>query len=92
MAFISDSICKEIAPEFVCLNDVTLAKASELGFSKRKFLFRCFFFTQDNRDINFFGDGIGTYGTYTLDVKDDHIFTMMKHIAKLKGLDINVLA
>lgn len=86
MAFIPKDITESIANEITCINQSNINKAIDLEWSERKFLFKVFFVTQDSRDECFFGNGIGTRGTYTLDVKDEHIFTMMKGILKLKGL------
>ena len=86
MVFINASITKQISDEITCLTQANINKAIDTGWTMRAFLFKVFYVVQDHRGEAFFGDGIGTYGTYTLDVKDDHIFTMMKAIMKLKGL------
>lgn len=85
MAFINADITKAISDEITCINQSTINKAIDNGWSLRAYLFRVFYVVQDHRGESFFGNGIGTRGTYILDVKDDHIFTMMKAILKLKG-------
>ena len=84
--FISTEIAQAISLDMHVLTQDNIDKAKSLDWSMRKFLFAVFYTTQDHRDSNFFGDGIGTRGTYTLDVKDEHIFSMMKYILKYKGL------
>lgn len=85
MAFINADITKLISDEITCINQANINKAIDNGWSLKHFLFKVFYVVQDHRGEAFFGDGIGTHGTYTLDVKDEHIFTMMKAILKLKG-------
>ena len=37
-------------------------------------------------NIDYYNPNTGQSSTYTLDVKDEHIFSMMKYILKYKGL------
>ena len=90
MAFISTEITQSISNEITCINQSTITKAISLGWSLRAYLFKVFYTVQDYRGELFFGDGIGTHGTYILDVKDHHIFTMMKSIMQIKGLSYEV--
>ncbi|AYR04347.1 hypothetical protein ABPK482_gp01 [Acinetobacter phage vB_AbaP_APK14] len=85
MAYINADITKAISDEITCITQENINKAIDNGWSLRSFLFKVFYVVQDHRGESFFGDGIGTKGTFILDVKDEHIFTMMKTILKLKG-------
>lgn len=92
MAFISTEITKSISDEIACMTQDTINKAISKGWSLRRYLMQVFYVVESYRGEAFFGDGVGTHGTYTLDVKDDHIFTMMKKIMRLKGLEYTVSA
>lgn len=92
MAFISTEITKSISDEIACMTQDTINKAISKGWSLRRYLMQVFYVVESYRGEAFFGDGVGTHGTYTLDVTDDHIFTMMKKIMRLKGLDYIVSA
>lgn len=92
MAFINATITESIAKELTCITQDNINKAIGLGMSQQAFLFKVFFTVQDFRNESFFGDGRGTHGSFTLDVKDAHIYTMLKSILKIKGLDYKVSA
>lgn len=90
MAFISTEITEAIADEITCINQDTIDKAISLGWSQERYLWQVFYVTQQYRGASFFGDGIGTSGTYILDVKDTHLYTMLKAILKRKGFSYTV--
>ena len=90
MEFISTEITKSISDEIACMTQDTINKAISKGWSLRRYLMQVFYVVESYRGEAFFGDGVGTHGTYTLDVNDDHIFTMMKAIMRLKGLSYTV--
>lgn len=84
---ISTEVMQSIAKDLVALKQSNADKAKALGWSFKKFLWACYWNTQDQQGL-IIGDGIGLHGSHLNDasVNDTHILTMLKAAAKYKGI------